>query len=696
MNGQPLMTAEMVDCPVCNRVNPADHRFCSGCGAKIHAPLAIGTVLDGRYKVVEVLSSLGGFATTYIVEDAQLFGRRQVLKELRPQMAEREQARSLFGQEARILAALAHPGIPRLQGFFSEGERDYLVEDLITGRNLGTLVAERGSLSEEEVLRIMVSVLKTLEYLHGRTPPVVHRDIKPDNLILSEAGQVVLVDFGAVRLASRPGLMTVREGGTAVVYTQGYAPPEQILGHAAPASDLFALGATALHLLTGRNPAQFFDVRAGRHQVPAGLPPRLEVVVARITEPTLANRYDHAGDVLRDLGYGVSGGSLPVAAPGSVSVAAPVGAPALSLWDAGGQERGRYVTSGPEPRGQLRWEVRLPAPLIHSPALWEGRLVAVGKDRILYALDAGTGVVAWARPVPGDGPLPASPEAFGNRVVVQVPGILACYDLATGELAWTHESPGLLGGQAPLVSDDRAMVVDVVERQIRAFDSNGRLVWTAPFGRKRVHADAEAILRLDGPASATCRGGVVALVFKQTASAFRATDGSVIWTQDQPQCQDHPAGPGRRTFGRPVVQGRRVYLYSSWDCLYCLNAADGYLHWAHHSGATPGAGGPVPSPALDGKALYLAPLGWKLLAFSLESRDRLWAFSSGGRALLGPCVAGERVFLTTEDGSLVALERESGNTAFRFDAGEAFVTAPLFADGFLYAGLEGGRVISIA
>lgn len=690
-----MMIAEKLECPVCNRVNPADHRFCSGCGAKIHAPLAIGTTLDGRYKVVEVLSSAGGFATTYVVEDAQLFGRRQVLKELRPQMAEREQARSLFQQEARILAALSHPGIPRLQGFFSEGERDYLVEDLVAGRNLGALLAERAALSEEEVLRILVSVLKTLEYLHARTPPVVHRDVKPDNLILSEAGQVVLVDFGAVRLASRPGLLTVKEGATAVVYTQGYAPPEQILGHAAPASDLFALGATALHLLTGKHPQLFFDARAGRHQVPGGLPPRLETVLTRLMEPTIANRYDHAGDVLRDLGYGAPGAGLPVAAPGSVAVAAPAVAPALSLWDAGGQERGRYVTSGPEPRGQLRWETRLPAPLAHAPALWEGRLLAVGTDRILYALDAGTGVVAWARPVPGDGPLPASPEAFGNRVVLQVPGMLAGFDLGTGELAWTYESPGLLGGHPALVSDDRVMVVDLVERHIRAFDSNGRQVWTTPFGRKRVHADADAILRLDGPAWATCRGNVVALVFKQTASAFRASDGSVAWTQEQPQCQDHPAGQGRRTFGRPVLQGRRVYLYSSWDCLYSLNAADGFLHWAHHTGAAPGAGGQVPGPAVDGRTLFIAPLGWKLMAYSLETRDRLWAFSSGGRALLGPCVAGERVYLGTEDGGLVALERESGDTSFRYDAGEPFVTAPLFADGHLYAGLDSGRVISL-
>ena len=685
--------AERIDCPVCNRSNPVDHRFCAGCGAKIHLPLGLGTVLDGRYRVIEILSSAGGFATTYVVEDAQLFGRRQVLKELRPQMAEREQARALFEQEARILSALAHPGIPRIQGYFSQGDRDYLVEDFVDGQNLRAVLGQRGSFSEEEVLRILVSVLKTLEYLHGRTPPVVHRDIKPDNLILAESGQVVLVDFGAVREASRPGLLTIKEGATTVIYTQGYAPPEQILGHAIPASDFFALGASGLHLLLGKHPSSYFDVRAGRHQVPAGLPPRLEHGLSKLLEPTVAARYDHAGDVLRDLGYSGAGG-LPVAAPGSVTVASPTSAPSLLLWDGSGQDRGRYVTNGPAPRDAIRWQSRLPAPIAHSPALWEGRLLAVGQDRILYAVDAASGTVVWARPVPGDGPLPASPEAFGDRVIVQAGGLLTAFDLTSGAVAWTHSAPGLLGGHPPAVSDDRAMAIDVVERKVLGFDAGGSLVWSTSFGRKRVQADPEAVMRLDGPAWGTCRGGTLALVFKQAASAIRANDGTLLWTLEQPQCQDHPGGQGRRVFGRPVIHSRRIYLYSSWDCLYCLNAADGFLHWAHHSGALP-AGPGLPQPAVDGNALYIAPSGWKLLAYGLAERERRWTFNAGGRPLMGPCLVGDRLYLATEEGALIALDRETGIQAWRHDAGEAFVAAPLVADGVVYGALADGRLIAL-
>ncbi|MBI6545424.1 MAG: PQQ-binding-like beta-propeller repeat protein [Cyanobacteria bacterium NC_groundwater_1444_Ag_S-0.65um_54_12] len=691
----PIEATEHNSCPICQRLNPADHRFCSGCGAKVQLPLPLGTVLDNRYRVIEVLSSEGGFATTYIVEDLQLFGRRQVLKELRPQLAEREQARVLFAQEARILAALGHPGIPRIQGFFSQDQRDYLVEDFIEGHNLGKLIAERGTFSEEETLRVLVSLLKTLEYLHGRTPPIVHRDIKPANLLLGESGQVILIDFGAVRMASRPGLLTVQDGMTTIVYTQGYAPPEQVLGHAVPASDLYALGATALHLLLGKNPQAYFEAKIGRHQVPGGLPPRLARVLDRLLEPVVSARYDHAGDVLRDLGYGINA-TLPVALPGSVKVAVPDVMPTVALGDYSGQERGRYVTGGPEPRGEVRWEVRLPAPLAQMPTLWQGTLLAVGQDRILYAIATSNGSISWARPIPGDGSVPNAPEAFGNRIVIQSQGLLTSFALANGDLAWTHPLLGLLSGQAPIVADDRVIVIDVIERRLLAFDTDGQELWSTAYGRKRLQADPEAILRLDGPALATCHGNTILLIFKQTATAFRVHDGALLWTQEQPFCQDHPPAAGRRIFSRPIVMGRRAYLYSSWDCLYCINLADGYLHWAHHTGSLPASPGPVPPPLVDDSSLYILPAGWKLFAYSLSERARRWSFSAGGRPILGTCLAGAQLYLTTGEGILYALERETGKLRWQHTAGEAFVNAPICGDGFVYAGTASGKLLALA
>ncbi|MBU6428178.1 MAG: PQQ-binding-like beta-propeller repeat protein [Cyanobacteria bacterium REEB65] len=687
-----LGSVDRLECPTCARLNPGDHRFCSGCGARLHQPLAIGTLLDGRYRVLEILSSSGGFATTYIIEDVQLFGRRQVLKELRPQMAEREQARELFGREARTLAGLAHPGIPRIQGFFSQSDRDYLVEDCIEGRNLGALLAERGPFSEEETLRVVMSVLATLEYLHGRTPPVVHRDIKPDNLILSDTGQVVLVDFGAVRLASRPGLLTVNEAATTIVYTRGYAPPEQILGHAVPASDLYALGATALHLLLGKNPAACFDTQTGRYEVPGGIPPRLEAVLTKLLEPRLADRYDHAGDATRDL-LG-AGSGIPVGPPGSLSVAAARSTPQLSLWDGGGQERGRYATSGPDPRGEVRWRGRLGSRAATSLAVWSGKLLVVGEDRSVYALDAAGGAVSWSRPLPGDpqGTVLA-PEAFADRVIVQGQGALTAYDLYTGDPAWNYSTPGLVASLPLAISDDRAIAVDLLERRLVALDPEGKEAWSSSFGRKRVQADPEAILRLDGPAWATCRANTTVLAFKQTVSAFRTADGAVVWTAEQPTCHDHPAPAIRRTFGRGVVHAKRAYFYSTWDCMFCLNAADGFLHWVLHAGTMPT--GPAPIPAVDAETVYVAPAGWKLFAFSLADRERKWSFSAGGRPLLGPCLMGNRLYLAS-DNALYALDRQTGEADWRFEAPAAFATAPLVADGVVYAGLEDGTVLALS
>jgi hypothetical protein len=143
-----------------------------------------------------------------------------------------------------------------------------------------------------------------------------------------------------------------------------------------------------------------------------------------------------------------------------------------------------------------------------------------------------------------------------------------------------------------------------------------------------------------------------------------------------------------------MLQGRRLYLYSSWDCLYCLNLNDGYLHWGHHTGSAPA--GSVPSPAVDETMLFMAPSGWKLLAFALTDRERRWNFSSGGRVLFGPCVAGEQLYVGTEAGVLHALDKASGQAIWEHRAAAAFRTSPLFGDGYLYAGLADGQVLSWA
>jgi serine/threonine protein kinase len=159
----------------------------------------------------------------------------------------------LFEREAQILQQLDHPCIPKYRDYFAIDNKALwfgLVQDYIPGNSLKDLLQQGIRFSEEEVQQIAIEILEILIYLHELNPPVLHRDIKPSNIIYGEDEQVYLVDFGAVQDKASA------EGKTfTVVGTYGYAPIEQFGGRAVPASDLYALGATLIHLLTGVSPA---------------------------------------------------------------------------------------------------------------------------------------------------------------------------------------------------------------------------------------------------------------------------------------------------------------------------------------------------------------------------------------------------------------------------------------------------------
>ncbi len=272
-------------------------------------------LLAGRYEVLRPLGQ-GAFARTVLAEDRQL-GRPVALKILLPRGAADLKHFELFEREAAVLRELRHPGVPAVHATFRapwEGrDAAVLVMEYIDGTPLAEWIADRRHLDPDGVLHLFDHLLGVLEYLHSRVPPVLHRDIKPANLIVRPDGTAALVDFGAVRNVFRGP----DEGGSTVVGTYGYMPYEQYMGQASPASDLYALGATFLHLVTGRAPPEFMSA-AGRLEVPAALPggERFRAVLARLLAPAAGDRFQSAREVRAAL---LGGG--PAAAKGTAAVA---------------------------------------------------------------------------------------------------------------------------------------------------------------------------------------------------------------------------------------------------------------------------------------------------------------------------------------------------------------------------------------
>ncbi len=213
-------------------------------------PLATGHLLDGRYRIAKVIG-VGGMGRVYLANDTRLANRPVAVKEMMVGQGLQEQkAVEDFAREARVLAPLSHPGIPNLIDYFAERGRHYLVMEFIAGGDLQGLLDQRGPgarFPEAQVLRWARQILDVLSFLHSQQPPIVYRDLKPGNIMIDQHGRAMIIDFGIARFLP-PG------GRGTQIGSVGYAPPEQYLGKLEPRSDLYSLGATMHHLLTGRDP----------------------------------------------------------------------------------------------------------------------------------------------------------------------------------------------------------------------------------------------------------------------------------------------------------------------------------------------------------------------------------------------------------------------------------------------------------
>ena len=221
-------------------------------------PLAIGTVLNSQYRIARLVGG-GGMAWVYQVEELPAgSGILWALKELRPQTedkAERATARRLFEQEARLLRGLDHVNIPKIADFFEENGRACLVMEFIWGESLEKrLDATNAPLLETDVLKWAIQLCDALHYLHSLQPPIIFRDMKPSNVMVTNTGLVKLIDFGIAR-TYKAG----KKRDTVAMGSENYAAPEQWgKGQTDARSDLYALGATMYHLLGNMAPTPAF------------------------------------------------------------------------------------------------------------------------------------------------------------------------------------------------------------------------------------------------------------------------------------------------------------------------------------------------------------------------------------------------------------------------------------------------------
>jgi serine/threonine protein kinase len=245
------------------------------------------------YRILGILGE-GGSGITYRAENTET-QQLVALKALSLRRMEDWKSLELFDREAAVLSQLDRRGIPKyIDYFYTDIEDDryfYIIQELAPGKTLQKWIASGWRPTEKDIRDIAIQLLEILIYLHGRRPPIVHRDIKPSNILRDSDGKIYLVDFGAVQQTYHDTFMR----GSTVVGTFGYMAPEQFRGQAVAATDLYGLGATILHLLTRRSPAEIpqDNLRLNfrdRIQVSPAFADWLE----RLLEPEISERFSSA------------------------------------------------------------------------------------------------------------------------------------------------------------------------------------------------------------------------------------------------------------------------------------------------------------------------------------------------------------------------------------------------------------------
>ena len=292
--------------PACGVANPPGERNCQRCGQAL--PIAGGTLLHGRYRLDKLLK-MGGFGAVYKGTDTKT-GKEIAVKDMIGNDPQEFAIRlNFFRREAEILKTLDNVTIvPKCYDFIHQGQAAHLVMEFIKGKDLLDIMEANGNKPFPVTLVVGwgKSICDVLQTMHSQSPPIIHRDLKPDNImLLDDQKSIKMIDFGTARDLGRTA--KERAAGKTRVYTEGYAPPEQIIGKPEARSDLFALAATLYHLVTGKAPEGSFTAKELEQQLgdpnsplPSANRWFFELIRVNLSED-VNDRYFSAREIKRDL-----------------------------------------------------------------------------------------------------------------------------------------------------------------------------------------------------------------------------------------------------------------------------------------------------------------------------------------------------------------------------------------------------------
>ena len=581
--------------------------------------------------------------TVYRARDTNFKAIRLVaIKEMISQITDplvRKKIYTNYERESNILATLRHQSVPRIYDYFIRDERAYLVMEFVQGRDLDEILAETTTFfSEAQVITWGVELCDVLHYLHSHKPdPIIFRDIKPSNIMITPQNHIMVVDFGIAKIFDPTQKNTM-------IGTQGYSPPDQYRGEATPMVDVYALGATLHHLLTLRDPrleAPFsFNERPIR-EINNGVSEELVAVIDKALEYNPENRYESAEEMKEAL----------------LNAARKTGTLLESL----------LPTASISLKGGVKslWEFDCEDEIRGTPLFNNGILYVPCYDNNLYALDASNGEFKWK--YPAEGGIPGKPAVLDSNVYFGSEDYrLHAVSTRSGNIVWAYyaegpirSSPRITQGHVFVGSDDGFLHAVSV--------STGRASWKM---------DAAAEIR-----STPC--------ITQEHVYFGTEDGEVIALDFGGEVKWRFRAK-RAVTSSPAVANDIVYFTSLDSTLYALDANTGWAHWRFRLGR-----GSISSPIVVNNMLYVGAADKVLYCINSQSSKEIWRFNAEHQFTSSPTFYKDAIYAGSIDGNMYCLDAKTGQVRWQFATGGPITGTAVANDNMIFFGSLDKKVYAL-
>jgi len=544
-----------------------------------------------------------------------------------------------YERESNILATLRHQSIPRIYDYFIHDERAYLVMEFIQGRNLDDILAETTTFFHEaQVVAWSIELCDVLHYLHSHKPdPIIFRDIKPSNIMVTPQNHIMVVDFGIAKMFDPTQKNTM-------IGTQGYSPPDQYRGEATPMVDIYALGATMHHLLTLRDPrleAPFsFNERPIR-EINNAISEELVKVINRALEYSPQNRFESAEEMKDAI----------------VNAARKTG----TLLDHMVSTTSIGRKSGVKPL----WDFECEDEIRGTPLFCNGMLYVPCYDNNLYALDASNGEFKWK--YAAEGGIPGKPAFFESNVFFGSEDYrLHAVSARSGNIVWTYftegpirSSPRISQGHAFIGSDDGFLhAVNVATgRASWKMDAGASIRSTPCITQELVYFGTEG-------------GEMIALDFS----------GEVKWRFKAK----------RAVTSSPAVENNIVYFTSLDSTLYALDANTGWAHWRFRLGR-----GSVSSPTVVDNMLYVGAADKVIYCVHAQSAKEIWRFNAEHQITSSPTFYKDAIYCGSVDGNMYCLDAKTGQARWQFASGGPITGTVVVNDDVIFFGSMDKKVYAL-